>query len=68
MDMGGGGWGVPPTHMHMHACMHTHMHTHACTHTHGKHDNFMQMAAPMGESLGIPHDVICMHAHVCVHV
>ena len=41
-----GGWrwgliGVPPTHVHMHA------HTCAC----GKHDNFMQMAAPIG---GIP--------------
>ena len=41
-----GGWdggclGVPPTHMHMHAC------TRMC----GKHDNFMQMAAPIG---GIP--------------
>ena len=33
----------------------------------GKHDNFMQMAAPLGESLGIPYDVIhaCMHVHVC---
>ena len=41
---GGGGWfRVPPTHMHMH------MHTR--THTCGKHDNFMQMAAPIG---GIP--------------
>ena len=39
----GGGWGVPPTHMHMH--------THARTRTCGKHDNFMQMAAPIG---GIP--------------
>ena len=36
-----GGWGVPPTHMH----------THARTCTCGKHDNFMQMAAPIG---GIP--------------
>ena len=32
----------------------------------GKHDNFMQMAAPLGESLGIPYDVI--HACTCVHV
>ena len=49
------GWGVGvwgwqvvggcPTHM----CTCTHMHT--CTHVHGKHDNFMQMAAPIG---GIP--------------
>ena len=39
----GGGWGVPPTHVHTHA--------HARTRTCGKHDNFMQMAAPIG---GIP--------------
>ena len=43
----GGGWGVPLTHVH------THMHACTCTHTHAcvKHDNFMQMAAPIG---GIP--------------
>ena len=41
MGLGAGGWlGVPHTHMH------THMH--ACTCAHGKHDNFMQMAAPIG--------------------
>ena len=40
----GGRWlGGAPTHVHMHM----HAHTHAC----GKHDNFMQMAAPLG---GIP--------------
>ena len=39
----GGGWGVPPTHVHMHM--------HARTRTHVKHDNFMQMATPIG---GIP--------------
>ena len=39
----GGGWGVPHTHMHMHV--------HACTRACVKHDNFMQMAAPIG---GIP--------------
>ena len=33
----------------------THMCMHAHTHMHGKHDNFMQMAAPIG---GIPYDVI----------
>ena len=58
----GGGWGVPPTHMHMH--------THARTCTHVKHDNFMQMDAPIGESLGIPYDVIhacaCMRMRTCV--
>ena len=43
VDGGGGGCGVPPTHVHMHV--------HACTHTCGKHDNSMQMAAPIG---GIP--------------
>ena len=40
--VGGWGWrwlGGAPTHVHMHAC------------THGKHDNFMQMATPIG---GIP--------------
>ena len=43
--MGGwGGWGVPP-----HTC--TCMHVHTCTRMHGKHDNFMQMATPIG---GIP--------------
>ena len=45
----GGGWGCPThmctcTHMHASVCMHTH----ARTHVHGKHDNFMQMAAPIG--------------------
>ena len=61
------GWGVvegyPPQ---MCTCMHTDTHTLM----HGKHDNFMQMAAPLGESLGIPYDVICMCMcmHMCVHV
>ena len=43
-------WGVTLTHMHMHA--------HARTCTCGKHDNFMQMAAPIGGISGIPYDVI----------
>ena len=45
------GWGVVggAPHTCAHACTHMHMHVH--THTHGKHDNFMQMAAPIG---GIP--------------
>ena len=36
----------------------------------GKHDNFMQMAASIGESLEIPYDVICVHmrARVCMHM
>ena len=44
---GGGGWlrGAPHTCAHAHAGMHTH------TRTRVKHDNFMQMAAPIG---GIP--------------
>ena len=41
MDGGGGGLGVPP---HTCACMHAH----TCTCMHGEHDNFMQMAAPIG--------------------
>ena len=39
---------------------------------HGKHDNFMQMAAPngFGEILGIPYDVIraCVRAHACMRM
>ena len=58
-----GGWGVPPTHAHMHVHGHTHMHTHA-------HVVNMIISCkwppPLGESLGIPYDVI--HACVCVHV
>ena len=45
----GDGCGVPPTHMRMHARTHACMHTRTCTRV--KHDNFMQMAAPIG---GIP--------------
>ena len=44
---GGGGWGCPHICAHAHACMYAH--TRTCTR--GKHDNFMQMAAPIG---GIP--------------
>ena len=45
VDGWGGGWlGVPPTHVHMHV--------HACTCAPVKHDNFMQMAAPIGGILG----------------
>ena len=52
MGVGGGwmgvgvGWGVLP-HTYAHACMHVHAHTCTCV----KHDNFMQMATPIG---GIP--------------
>ena len=60
---GGGGWGMPPTHVHMY--VHAHMHTHA--HIHVKHDNFnCKWQPPLGESLGIPYDVIC--ARACMHV
>ena len=72
----GGGWGVPPTHVHTHvyACTHmhacTHTHAHACTCMRGKHDNSMQMAGPIGfgEIPGIPYDVICACACMRVHV
>ena len=67
--VGGGGWlGVPPP-KHAHARTHTHMH--ACPCTCVKHDNFMQMAAPIG---GIPgnslwcHTRMCVHARACVHM
>ena len=55
-----GCWGYPHTFAHARICRHMHTHTHMP----GKHDNFMQMAAPIGESLGIPYDVI--HAYTCV--
>ena len=57
LDWGGGGWGTP------HTCAHTCMHMHKCTHACGKHDNFMQMATPIG---GIPGN--SLWCHVCVHV
>ena len=52
----GGGWGVPPTHVHMHT------HAHACM------LNMIiscKWPPPLGESLGIPYDVICTCACVC---
>ena len=55
------------TRMHAHACMHTHAHTHVL--------NMIiscKWPPPLGESLGIPYDVICacacMHVHACAHV
>ena len=42
-DGGGGGWGYAP-----HTC------AHICTCMHGKHDNFMQMATPIGGIHGNP--------------
>ena len=67
----GGGWlgGAPTTCTCtcMHACMRTH--THACV------VNMIiscKWLPPLGESLGIPYDVIhacmCMHAHACAHM
>ena len=41
-DLGWGWLGVPP-----HTCAHVHACTHSHTCMHGKHDNFMQMAAPV---------------------
>ena len=66
---GGSGWlGVPSTHVHMHtyAC--------TCTHTHAHVLNMIiscKWLPPLGESLGIPYDVIhamcmCVHACACV--
>ena len=61
--VGGGGWGCPHTHAHMD--MHAHIHI--------KHDNFnCKWQPPLGESLGIPYDVICarvcVRARACAHV
>ena len=66
---GGGGWlGVPPTHVHMHT------HTCMCTHAHACMVNMIiwcKWLPPLGESLGIPYDVICacmhMYIHACAH-
>ena len=71
---GGFGWGwevfgrCPP---HTYTCMCTH----ACTHTYTCVVNMIiscKWLPPMGESLGIPYDVICacacMHVLVCAHV
>ena len=56
----GGGWGVPP-----HTCTHVHTRTHTHAHIHIKHDNFnCKWQPPLGESLGIPYDII--HACACV--
>ena len=42
-------WGVGVLGGYLHTCAHACAHTHTCMH--GKHDNLMQMAAPIG---GIP--------------
>ena len=63
------GWGVSPTHVHTHMHARTHMHAQA-------HMVNMIISCkwppPLGESLRIPYDVICMcmcvHAHACACV
>ena len=53
--------------MHMHMCMHMH----ACAYMY-KHDNFMQMAAPIGKSWGISlwhhRSCVCMCVHMCTSI
>ena len=63
---GGGGWLGGAPHTCAHARARTHAHARTCMR--GKHDNSMQMAAPIGfgEIPGIPYDVIC--ACACVRV
>ena len=59
----GGGWGMPPTHVHMHVHARTHTHAHACV------VNMIiscKWLPPLGESMGIPYDVIRMCVCVCV--
>ena len=71
VDGGVGEWGQPPrTCTHTRTCMHTC--ARACMRN--KHDNFMQMAAPI--AIGISHwefpmmscACACMHARVHAHV
>ena len=80
----GWGWGVvggcPPhictcTRTHAHACTHTHMHACTCMHAHAHMLNMIiscKWLPPLGESLGIPYDVIhacaCVHLHACACV
>ena len=59
----GGGWGVPPMHVHMY------LHARTCTHTHMCVVNMIiscKWAPPLGESLGIPYDVICVCMCMCM--
>ena len=65
----GGGWGVPHTHVHTHAHARTRTHTHACM------VNMIiscKWLLPLGESLGIPYDVIrmcaCVRVRACARV
>ena len=65
---GGVGWLGGAPHTHAHACARTHAHARTCMR--GKHDNSMQMAAPIGfgEIPGIPYDVICSCARMRMRV
>ena len=66
---GVGGWGLGATpHSCAHACTHTH--ACACTHAHAHMVNMIiscKWPPQLGESLGIPYDVIHTYVHVCVH-
>ena len=64
-----GGWGVPPTHVHMHA------HARMCTHAHACVVSMIiscKWPPPLGESLEIPYDVIrvcaCVRMRACMCV
>ena len=62
-----GGWGMPHIHAHTCACMH--MHALMCTRAHARMVNMIiscKWQPPLGESLGIPYDVIRMCACMCV--
>ena len=63
--VGGWGWGVVGgcPHTRAHACMHAHAHAHMV--------NMIiscKWPPPLGESMGIPYDVICMCVCMCMHV
>ena len=65
--VGVGGWGLDSVRMfggvpRAHTCTHVR----ACAYMY-KHVNFMQMAAPIGKSWGIPYDIIA-HACACAHM
>ena len=65
VDGGGGGWEVAPTHMH------TYVHARACMHAHAHVVNMIisyKWPPPLGKSLGIPYDVICVCMRICMHV
>ena len=58
----GGSWGMPPTHVCMHA--------HARTHAHARVVNMIiscKWPPPLGEYLGIPYDVIRAYVCMCVY-